>query len=68
MTNPNFSQYKVIIIDEAHERSVDTDICMGLVKTAQQVRNHSESSFSPLKVIVMTATGEADKFFRYFEK
>lgn len=34
----NLSKYKVIIIDEAHERSVDTDILFGLLKNTMKNR------------------------------
>lgn len=42
-------KYSVVILDEAHERTVVTDILFGIVKTAQEVRNRE--NLVPLKVI-----------------
>lgn len=36
MTDPNLEKYNVVILDEAHERSLQTDILMGLLKQLQQ--------------------------------
>jgi len=47
------SHYSVIIIDEAHERSVFTDILIGLLSRIVPLR-HKKGS--PLKVIIMSAT------------
>ncbi|KAM6534736.1 DEAH-box ATP-dependent RNA helicase prp43 [Fusarium falciforme] len=54
-----FSVYSCIIIDEAHERTMATDILMALLKRAISIRKD-------LKVIVMSATLDAAKFQAYF--
>ncbi|KAF5546665.1 ATP-binding protein PRP16 [Fusarium mexicanum] len=57
--DPMFSDYACVILDEAHERTLNTDILMALLKKALLVRDD-------LKVIVMSATLEVDKFLKYF--
>jgi len=53
------SRYSVIIIDEAHERSVFTDILIGLLSRIVPLR-HKKGS--PLKVIIMSATLRVSDF------
>lgn len=53
------SKYSVIILDEAHERSVYTDILIGLLSRIVPLR---EKRGSPLKLIVMSATLRVEDF------
>jgi pre-mRNA-splicing factor ATP-dependent RNA helicase DHX15/PRP43 len=55
MTDPVLSRYSVIILDEAHERTVQTDVLMGLLKEILPKRRD-------LKVVIMSATLDAGKF------
>ncbi|TIB62047.1 hypothetical protein E3P78_02532 [Wallemia ichthyophaga] len=58
------SQYGVIVIDEAHERTLRTDLIIGTLKSIMR-RRHS-AALPPLKVVVMSATLDADKFARFY--
>lgn len=60
MTDPNLQAYSVLVLDEAHERTLSTDVLMGLLKDLFK-RN------SELKLVVMSATMNAEKFQDYFD-
>lgn len=64
--DPLLLRYTVVVLDEAHERTVHTDVLFGVVKTAQ--RRRKELSKIPLKIIVMSATMDVDLFSEYFTK
>lgn len=65
--DPLLSRYSVVILDEVHERTVHTDVLMGIVKSAQKSRSTSKT-LRPLKVILMSATMDVDEFSSYFDK
>ncbi|KAH8739446.1 pre-mRNA splicing factor ATP-dependent RNA helicase [Cryptosporidium ryanae] len=59
LSDCTLSQYSVIMLDEAHERTITTDVLFGLLKETCKKR----PSF---RLIVTSATLEADKFSSYF--
>jgi len=60
MHDPHMQRYSCIVIDEAHERTLSTDVLMGLLKDVMKNR-------PDLKVVVMSATLDALKFQQYFD-
>jgi hypothetical protein len=62
-TSSQLRRYAAVVVDEAHERSINTDLILGLLKTAML----DQSGDMP-KVIVTSATLERKKFVDYFEK
>src|SRR5450830_682494 len=60
-TDPLLRQYDTIIIDEAHERSLNIDFLLGYLKQLLPKR-------PDLKVIITSATIDAERFARHFGK
>ncbi|KAI0156980.1 P-loop containing nucleoside triphosphate hydrolase protein [Xylariaceae sp. FL1272] len=60
MTEPDLDGYSAIMIDEAHERTVHTDILLALVKDLARER-------PDLKLLISSATMNAEKFAKYFD-
>ena len=60
LNDPGLETYSVMIIDEAHERTLHTDILFGLVKDIARER-------TDLKVLISSATLDAEKFSAFFD-
>jgi pre-mRNA-splicing factor ATP-dependent RNA helicase DHX16 len=60
LTEPDLAQYSALMIDEAHERTVPTDIACGLLKDIARAR-------PDLKLLISSATMDARKFQKYFD-
>ncbi|KAI3724161.1 hypothetical protein L2E82_35929 [Cichorium intybus] len=57
---PDLASYSVVMVDEAHERTLSTDILFGLVKEITRCR-------PDIKLLISSATLDAEKFSDYFD-
>ncbi|XP_073454994.1 pre-mRNA-splicing factor ATP-dependent RNA helicase DHX16 [Aquarana catesbeiana] len=60
LTEPDLAGYSVVIIDEAHERTLHTDVLFGLIKDIARFR-------PDLKVLVSSATLNTERFSSFFD-
>mmetsp|Transcript_43497 Transcript_43497/g.49004 ORF Transcript_43497/g.49004 Transcript_43497/m.49004 type:complete len:710 (-) Transcript_43497:13-2142(-) len=65
MHDPLLTKYSAIVLDECHERTLSTDVIMGLLMEILPKRKKG-SEHGELKVVVMSATLDAKKFQEYF--
>ena len=61
LVDPLLSRYSVIMVDEAHERSISSDILLGLLKKIRKKRQD-------LRIIISSATLQAEDFLKFFSE
>ncbi|XP_074423658.1 pre-mRNA-splicing factor ATP-dependent RNA helicase DHX16 [Larus michahellis] len=61
LTEPDLASYSVIMVDEAHERTLHTDVLFGLIKDIARFRPQ-------LKVLVASATLDTQRFSAFFDQ
>lgn len=59
LVDPLLSRYSIVMIDEAHERSMNSDILLGLLKKIKKKRPE-------LRIIISSATLQAESFADFF--
>ncbi|GKT37051.1 Putative pre-mRNA-splicing factor ATP-dependent RNA helicase dhx15 [Aduncisulcus paluster] len=68
LKDPLLSKYNVIMIDEAHERTLHTDVCVALVRAIYILRSVKRAipHLPPLKLLITSATIDSEKYSKYF--
>lgn len=59
MSDPLLDKYSVVVVDEAHERNINTDLLIGCLKRVLKRRDD-------MRVIICSATIDTDKFVNFF--
>ena len=58
--DPLLQEYSIVMVDDIHERSIESDILLGLLKKIQKKRKD-------LKLIISSATLDSEKLRDFFE-
>ncbi len=71
-SDPNLQDITHVVVDEVHERSVDIDFLLVILKQLLKKKNNNNSNNRnkdyPFKVILMSASANAQMFGQYFQQ
>ena len=65
LSDPLLSDYSVLIIDDCHERSMYTDMILGLLK---KIRKRRQAIEDDLKIVISSATIDAQTYYDFFNE
>lgn len=65
LSDPLLQEYGLLFIDDCHERSMYTDMLLGLLK---KVRKRRAEAGDDLKIVISSATINAQAFFDFFHE
>ena len=65
LIDPLLSKYSVLVVDDCHERSLYTDIILGLLKKIRVKRRELKDD---LKIVISSATLDASMFLKFFHE
>ena len=80
LEDPQLTRYRAVLVDEAHERTVNGDLVLGFLKglvkkggarsreRAEKQAYQGQRLMHNLKVIIMSATVDVEKFAQFFEE
>jgi ATP-dependent RNA helicase DDX35 len=65
LMDPLLSKYSVLVVDDCHERSLYTDIILGLLKKIRVKRRELKDD---LKIVISSATLDANMLLNFFHE
>lgn len=67
LRDPWLMDYSAVVVDEVHERGINVDLVLGFLKKMQAGGQYEGRGGVPIKVVVMSATGNMEPIHEFFE-